>query len=561
MKVLELFKGRKRKTQEKSTQALDPQEIASFWEVPQREVQLLGFCRSLEEAGKRLLMSGSISEESYLKKLSELYKLPYTLLEEDDFEIAAVNFDPYVMRSKKFVPFRENNGCIHIAVADPKDLYVLEYVEKKTGKQAELFISTEERIESAINRLFGKKEEIALDEQVLESDNIETLIDLASEAPIIRMVNMIISRAVESGASDIHIEPFEKEVKVRYRIDGVLREVDTLPRSLLPAVTSRIKIMAKLDIANRRTPQDGRIKTKVGGREVDIRVATLPTIYGEQVVMRLLDKEKEDWNIDKIGLSPEDKQKFLDLISSSHGMILVTGPTGSGKTTTLYSALKVLNKPQVKIITIEDPVEYVLHGTVQIQVNPQAGLTFASGLRSIVRQDPDIIMVGEIRDKETADIAIHAALTGHLVLSTLHTNDAASAATRLIDMGVESFLVASAVIGIVAQRLVRVICPFCKEETEAPDVFKERFNLGDIIYRGRGCDKCRNTGYAGRTAIYELLIVDEEIRRAITSEADSETIKAIAVKKGMKTLLENGLEKVRQGITTLEEVMRVAYRV
>ena len=552
----------KRKKAEKETIApLDVQQICSFWKIPAEEVKPLGKCYSLEEAGKKLLMTGAISEESYLSGISKLYEMPYTLLEDGDISPISLEVDTYILRSKKFVPFRETDEEVHVATANPQDLYALEYLYRITKKKLVLFVSTEERVESAINKLFGKQKQETDSDLEIDDSNIETLIDLASEAPVIRLVNMIISRAVESNASDIHIEPFEKEVKVRYRIDGVLREVDTLPKKLLPAVTSRIKIMARLDIANRRTPQDGRTKIKVGGREVDIRVATLPTIYGEQVVMRLLDKEKSEWDVDKIGLSPEEKELFLNLISASHGMILVTGPTGSGKTTTLYSALKVLNKEEVKIITIEDPVEYIIPGIIQIQVNPQAGLTFASGLRSIVRQDPDIIMVGEIRDKETADIAIHAALTGHLVLSTLHTNDAPSAITRLIDMGIDSFLVASSVIGIVAQRLVRVICPNCREEVILPEDVKKRFNFSGPAFKGRGCDMCKYSGYTGRTAIYEILVVDDDIRKAVTSSADSESIKKIAVSKGMKTLMESGLEKVRRGITTLEEVMRVAYRV
>ncbi len=553
---------RKKKKTLNSESSLNVKDICAFWDIPLREAQLLGKCSSYEEAGKKLLMSGTISEENYLRKISTLYNIPFVLLNEDQLKSPPeLNIDPQIMRAKKFVIFGEENGALQLAVADPTDFYSVEYVFRKTNKKVKLFISTEERIESALNRLYGKEQTEQEYTSSNELDNVEALIDMASEAPIIRLVNMLISRAVENNASDIHIEPFENEVKVRYRIDGVLREVESLSKHILPAVVSRVKIMARLDIANRRVPQDGRIKTKVGGREIDIRVATLPTIYGEQVVMRLLDKEKEEWDVHKIGFSEKDKQKFLNLISVSHGIILVTGPTGSGKTTTLYSALKILNRPEVKIITIEDPVEYVIPGIVQIQVNPQAGLTFASGLRSIVRQDPDIIMVGEIRDKETADIAIHAALTGHLVLSTLHTNDAASAATRLIDMGVENFLVASSLIGIVAQRLVRTICPKCKDKIEIPTEVSKKFGLNGIVYKGKGCSFCKGSGYFGRTAIYEILIVDEEIRKAILSSADSETIKKIAKNQGMKTLIENGIEKVKEGITTLEEVMRVAHRV
>ena len=537
---------------------IPPEKIASFWEIPERNAKALGECISLEDAGRKLLVSGAISEEHFLKKLSELYHLPYTLLEEDEIEpVSSITIDPKFLRERNIVPFKETDGEIYVATSNPLKLYSIERLSTATDKELVLYLSTEERIISAINRLYGEEDHGTL---TVNDDDIETLIDLASEAPVVRLVNMIISRAVESKASDIHIEPFENEVRVRYRIDGVLKEADRLPKHLLPAVTSRIKIMARLDIANRRTPQDGRIKTKVSGREVDIRVATLPTIYGEQVVMRLLDKENEDWDIDKIGMDEKDKEIFLELISSSHGMILVTGPTGSGKTTTLYASLKILNKPQVKIITIEDPVEYVIPGVNQIQVNPQAGLTFASGLRSIVRQDPDIILVGEIRDKETADIAIHAALTGHLVLSTLHTNDAPSAITRLVDMGIENFLVASALIGVVAQRLVRKICPYCKEAINYPDTLLKRFKIEGPLYRGRGCQQCKGTGYLGRTAIYEILKIDDDIRRSILASEDSGSIKAIAVSKGMKTLVESGIEKARKGITTLEEVMRVAHR-
>ena len=533
---------------------LSAEEIARFWEVEPREAAVAEGSPSLEEAGRKLLTAGAISEESFLSRVGELFGVEYTLLENGEVEAKEL-FSPEFMRARKFIPFKEIDGEVWVAMANPGDLYLLERIRRKTGKRVRVFVSTEERIDSAISRAFGKPEE----ELDSSSEDIESLIDLASEAPVIRLVNMLISRAVESGASDIHIEPFEDGARVRYRIDGILHEVESLPKRMVPAVVSRVKIMARLDIANRRTPQDGRIKTRVGGRELDIRVATLPTIYGEQVVMRLLDQEREDWSVDKIGLSEEDKKTFLELISASHGMILVTGPTGSGKTTTLYSALKVLNKPGVKIITIEDPVEYVVDGVVQIQVNPQAGLTFASGLRSIVRQDPDIIMVGEIRDRETADIAIHAALTGHLVLSTLHTNDAAGAPVRLVDMGVEGFLVASAIIGVVAQRLVRVICPHCREKVKLPPELAERFNI-ETAFRGRGCERCKFSGYVGRTAIYEILVVDDQIRRAIVRGADSEEIKKLAVSKGMKTLLENGIEKVKKGITTLEEVMRVAYR-
>ena len=548
-----------RKGEEKVKESLSVEEICSFWEVSPKDVKFNGVS-SLEEAGAKLLMLGVIPEGLYLKKMEELSGLPSTQLAEKEVREAPVLEIPVSkMRARRFFPFRELEDELWVAVADPRDLYVAEFLRRHTGKRVRLFVSTEARIEEAIKRVYGQEEQPDAGTADIDEENIEALLDLASEAPVIKLVNNIISRAVEEHASDIHIEPMEDEVRVRYRVDGVLSTVDTIPKRLLPAVVSRVKIMARLDITERRLPQDGRIKTKVGGRDVDIRVATLPTIYGEQVVMRILDQSSVDWSIDKLGLEEDVKRKFLRIISSSHGMILVTGPTGSGKTTTLYSVLKILNREQVKIITIEDPVEYVIPGVMQIQVNPQIGLTFASGLRSIVRQDPDIVMVGEIRDAETADIAIHAALTGHLVLSTLHTNDAASAATRLIDMGMESFLVASSVIGVMAQRLVRVICPYCKREVDVPEEVREQFGLDGPVYRGEGCEHCKGTGFVGRTGIYELLVVDDEIRSLITKKVDSETIKRAAVAKGMRTLLEDGLLKVRKGITTLEEVLRVSY--
>ncbi len=552
----------KRKGKQEEASFLSPESIAEFWGVNPKDIKFNGV-KSMEEAGAKLLMMGLISESHYLSKLEEMFGVPSTLLSEKELKEAPVlDLSVGKMRSRRFFPFKDTGDELWVAVADPKDLYIAEVLRKKTGKRIRYFVASEARIEDAINRVYGRDDGGAHQGvPEVSEDDIETLLDLASEAPVVKLVNSIISRAVEEHASDIHIEPLEDEVRVRFRVDGVLNEVDRLQRGLLPAIVSRIKIMARLDIAERRLPQDGRIKTKVAGRDIDIRVATLPTIYGEQVVMRILDQSGVDWSIEKLGLEDDVREQFVQAISSSHGIVLVTGPTGSGKTTTLYSALKILNRGEVKIITVEDPVEYVIPGVIQIQVNPQIGLTFASGLRSIVRQDPDIIMVGEIRDPETADIAIHAALTGHLVLSTLHTNDAASAVTRLIDMGVESFLVASSVIAIMAQRLVRVVCPYCKREVELPEPLKRRFGIEGPVFRGSGCEACKNTGFLGRTGIYELLIVDDEIRKLITQSADSETIKKAAMAKGMRTLLEDGILKVKKGITTIEEVLRVAYTV
>jgi general secretion pathway protein E len=399
-----------------------------------------------------------------------------------------------------------------------------------------------------------------------EIEDVEQLKDLASEAPVIRLVNLLMSKAVESRASDIHIEPFEKDLKIRYRIDGILHDVESPPKKLKAAVISRVKIMAKLNIAERRLPQDGRIKLKVLGKDIDLRVSTLPTMYGESVVMRILDKSNTAlYDIRRLGFPEDSLRDFTALIRRPHGIVLVTGPTGSGKTTTLYSALDTINLPDKKIITIEDPVEYQMDGVNQIQVHTQIGLTFAAGLRHIVRQDPDVIMVGEIRDLETAAIAIRAALTGHLVFSTLHTNDAPSAIARLVDMGAEDYLIASSLLGVLAQRLVRVICPHCKVEVfpvpEMLDEFGYRRGNGrgepDRFFEGRGCERCSNTGYIGRLGIYELMLMNDDLRKLTVGKADSNQLRKKAVESGMRPLRDDGWLKVRQGSTSIAEVLRV----
>ena len=377
------------------------------------------------------------------------------------------------------------------------------------------------------------------------------------------MVNLIISRAVESRASDIHIEPFENDLRLRYRIDGVLHNVDAPPNQMRAAIISRIKLMAKLNIAERRLPQDGRIKLKVLGREIDLRISTLPTMYGESVVMRILDKSNTAlMDLRLIGFPDDLYGKICEMTSKPHGIFLVTGPTGSGKSTTLYSALKRINLPDRKIITIEDPVEYQMDGINQIHVNPQIGLTFATGLRHIVRQDPDVIMIGEIRDRETADIAIRSALTGHLVFSTLHTNDAPSAVTRLIDMGVENYLLTSSLIGVLAQRLVRVNCKHCKRPETVPAAVLEDNSSGTVtIQRGAGCDQCAHTGFESRIGIFELLDINDEMRTLIVSNPDANVLRSAALKAGMRTLKDDGKKKVLAGITTPDEVMRVTQEV
>jgi general secretion pathway protein E len=393
----------------------------------------------------------------------------------------------------------------------------------------------------------------------------QDILDQDSDAPIIQLVNLMLSQAVQDRASDIHIEPFERSLKVRYRIDGVLHEVLTPHKRLQSAITSRLKIMADLNIAEKRLPQDGRIAIRVRNKDVDIRVSVLPTAFGERLVLRLLDKSDAILGLDDIGFAPNVFDLYTRLITRSHGIILVTGPTGSGKSTTLYATLQRINSPEVNIITVEDPIEYQLEGIGQTQVNAKIDLTFANGLRSILRQDPDIIMIGEIRDRETAEIAMQSSLTGHLVFSTLHTNDAASAVTRLLDMGIEPFLISSSVLAMMAQRLVRVLCPACREPAK-PDAgtlrelgltMEDCLAVGGHLYHGRGCDQCRGTGYRGRMGIYELLPLDDTIRPLVMQYANASTIRSMAIERGMGTLLQDGAQKVLQGLTTAEELLRV----
>ncbi|RJQ13289.1 MAG: type II secretion system protein GspE [Nitrospiraceae bacterium] len=476
------------------------------------------------------------------------------------------------IRENMIVPIDFRNNILKVVMANPGDKATIDAVRVAAAADVEVYSTGPDILEEYISKFYGQEpqninkiiEDIGGEGfEFLKDDeeDVGHLKDLASEAPIIKLVNMLISRSVESRASDIHIEPFEDELKIRYRIDGVLYEVESIPKKLQAAIISRIKIMAKLNIAERRLPQDGRIKLKVAEREIDMRVSTIPVLYGESVVMRILSKEGIVVDLDLLGFSSQMLSAFNQLIKKPNGIILVTGPTGSGKTTTLYGALDKINSPDRKIITVEDPIEYQLNGINQIQMKPQIGLNFATTLRHVVRQDPDIIMIGEIRDLETAEIAIQSALTGHLVFSTLHTNDAPSAITRLIDMGLENFLLSSTIRGILAQRLVRVICPVCKEiDTSTAD--REELGVLGIgsdapLYKGRGCEKCTHTGYYGRSGIFELLVVTDEIRRLVLKDADSGQIREAARKDGMKTLMEDGAEKIRSGVTTLSEILKV----
>ncbi len=476
------------------------------------------------------------------------------------------------IRENRIIPLELKNSVLKVMMADPGGRDVIDALRVAVAADVQVYAGDGKAIDDYISRYYGQDsgdinkiieniDEAAFELASEEGEDVGHLKDLASEAPIIKLVNILIARALESRASDIHIEPFDDELAVRYRIDGVLHNVETAPKKLQAAIVSRIKIMAKLNIAERRLPQDGRIRIKVSDKEIDLRVSTIPVLYGESIVMRILDKEDIVIDLDRLGFSSETLSRFHQLIGKPHGIVLVTGPTGSGKTTTLYGALDKINSPDRKIITVEDPVEYQLKGINQIQVKPRIGLNFADALRHIVRQDPDVIMIGEIRDLETAEIAVQSALTGHLVFSTLHTNDAPSAITRLMDIGVESFLLSSTIRGILAQRLVRVLCPHCQVEDTSLAGGEEtgpfEFGADVVLYRGKGCEQCAHTGYYGRSGIFELLTVDDDLRRLILRNADANELRESAKAHGMKTLFQDGSDKIRQGITTVSEVYRV----
>jgi general secretion pathway protein E len=527
--------------------------------------------------GTALVQQGLISEEDLLEALSEQSGLPYwRKLEEVGIDQIPVSKVPITFyRQNKVFPIAVIDGGVKVAVTDPLNLQPLDDLSVFLGAPVEAVLSSERELMAAINRVYdregGSTEQVMQDLEgedlgaiANEIEETDDLLDLASEAPVIRLVNSILTQAVRARASDVHIEPFERELKVRYRIDGLLYNIIYPPRRLQAAISSRVKVMANLNIAERRLPQDGRIRIRVGEKDVDIRVSVVPTSYGERIVLRLLDKTSVLLGLEEIGMSEGAYARYSRLIKRSNGIILVTGPTGSGKTTTLYGTLNKINAPELNIITIEDPVEYQVAGIGQIQVNSRIDLTFANGLRSILRQDPDIIMVGEIRDRETAEIAIQASLTGHLVFSTLHTNDAPGAVTRLLDMGVEAFLVSSSVLAIIAQRLVRVICKDCREAYRPDPAMVKEIGLDDadtpfdgFFYRGKGCASCLQTGYRGRSGIYELLVIDDAIRGLVMSGADSSIIRRHAIEQGMVTLLRDGALKIVKGVTTVEEILRV----
>ncbi len=512
-----------------------------------------------DKLGKILVDLGFIASRDLLSALSEQLGMPLVTVDQPPPAAPEIEgIPPRFMRQCRFIPFHFEDSTLSLAMADPLDFETISAVRGFCGLKISPALAAEQEILDAIDKYYGETEKETAETEVdgeRAGEDLEHLRDMASEAPVIRLVNAMIAQAVEKRASDIHIEPFEKEFRIRYRVDGVLFNQEPPPREMKAAIVSRLKLMAKLNIAERRLPQDGRIKVKTLGREVDLRVSTLPTLYGESVVMRLLDRSAGDfYDLQRLGFDDRFLARLEYYTSLPHGIFLVTGPTGSGKSTTLYSALKRINIPDKKIITIEDPVEYQMDGINQIHVNPQIGLTFAAGLRHIVRQDPDVIMVGEIRDRETADIAIRSALTGHLVFSTLHTNDAPSAVTRLTDMGVENYLITSSLVSVLAQRLVRLICPHCKEHNGMRTTPE-----GEPVetYHGVGCESCAGTGYTSRVGIFELMELNDEIRSLIMSNADASRITDAARRNGMKSLREDGWMKVRTGITTAEEVMRV----
>jgi type IV pilus assembly protein PilB len=537
---------------------------------------------SQEALGDTLVNMGVITERDKLRCMAEQWGCRFVDVESYELNPDVVKLlSQEIARRYKAIPIDRSNGRIVLAMKEPNDIYAIDHIRVILGSDVEPVMALEEEILTAINRFHNTDSNVsevisnALKDVDLDSIevatggkeedvSVEALRELVEEAPIVRLANLIISRGVQDGASDIHVEPSRTGLRVRYRVDGILQDAQTLPKKVQASLISRIKIMAEMDIAEKRAPQDGRISLIIEGKQYDFRVSTLPAVFGEKVVLRVLDKSALNIGLSKLGLLPKTLETFEQIITRTYGIILVTGPTGSGKSTTLYSVLNKLNSGEKNILTIEDPVEYELAGITQVGVNPKAGLTFARGLRTMLRQDPNIIMVGEIRDQETAIIAIEAALTGHLVLSTLHTNDAPGAIARLLDMGIEPFLISSSVVGVLAQRLLRLICSKCKSAYAPPADAMRRLGMhvdgGKVkFYRGQGCDYCKNSGYKGRVGVYEMMVMNDPIRELALARASSHRIKEVAVQTGMKTLKDDATEKVLLGMTTLEESLRVIY--
>ena len=529
-----------------------------------------------QRVGEILVRQGAIGEMDMLQALSEQFGMNIVPVLPEDIETEFTKTLKIGFLKKNLLIPVVHEGDTYVAMYDPHEFQAYDDICQLLDLQGcPAVLSPQSEILKMINSAYDMSQDSA--EEVMQDideddpdvlfskiEEVGDLLDDTSNSPVIRLVNLMLSQAVRNNVSDIHIEPYQDRLKIRQRLDGILYDMFTPPKHVQAALTSRIKLMAKMNIAEKRLPQDGRIEIKVGNKDIDIRVSTLPTSFGERVVLRLLDKSTVRMSLSDLGMSDSQMGVFSRMIKAPNGIILVTGPTGSGKTTTLYAALTEINNVDINIITVEDPVEYRIPGIGQVQVNPKIELTFASGLRSIVRQDPDVILIGEIRDLETAEIAIQSALTGHLVFSTVHTNDAASTITRLRDMGLESFLIASSVNAILAQRLVRIICPSCRESYTPDPAELERIGLSadalgdDRIYRGRGCEECHFTGYRGRTGIHEFLVVDEDIKSMILKTADAYELKRHARSMGMKSLVEDGAAKVLEGVTTIEEVYRVA---
>ena len=520
--------------------------------------------------GETLINLGYITERQVLLTLEKQLDIPYIYLTQEDIKDSAIKLVPLFLAERyNIVPIRLEGNSIVIAMNDPTNFYAIDDVRMVSGLDVVPVLATARDISEAIGKHYGVKGRVEKAVSKLQDEHVTAtvrdLADTTDNAPIVSIVNSLLDQAVQDKASDIHIEPEEKVLRVRFRVDGVLREVISFPKNIQAAILSRIKIMAEMDIAEKRLPQDGRIKLTKQKSEIDIRVSSMPTILGEKIVMRILDKSAMDIKLNELGFTERNMVLYKDMFDSAYGLVLVTGPTGSGKSTTLYSTLLSINDIEKNIITIEDPVEYRIPGVNQIAINNKAGLTFASALRTILRQDPDIIMVGEVRDKETAEITINAALTGHLVFSTLHTNDAAGAITRLIDMGVEPFLIVSSLRGVIAQRLVRKICPDCKKEYIPAADSKERLYLGKgpneplMLWKGEGCAHCTYTGYKGRMAIHEVMPIFPEMRSLIIGNATGNEIFAMARQKGAKNMREDGIIKVMEGKTTIDELIRVSY--
>jgi type IV pilus assembly protein PilB len=539
----------------------------------QLDAALAEQARSGKPLGRLLIESGTISEAELVRTLARQVGLEFVDLNDRavDGSVAALVSESLARRYQA-IPIGWEDGRLVVAMADPSNVFAVDDIRAIAGAEVRTVVATASQINETIERFYRIDSDVDAVVQAATEDADDDAVDLANvselveDAPIVKFVNLLVTQAVGDRASDIHVEPAEHDLRIRFRIDGVLHEVMRSPRSIQAGVISRLKVMADINIAERRIPQDGRISMKVGGRGIDLRVATLPTVYGEKVVMRILDKGQAVLRLDELGFLPETEHRFQTSCNQPYGTILATGPTGSGKSTTLYAALNTLNKPDRNIITVEDPVEYRMPGINQVQINPKAGLTFASALRSILRSDPDIVLVGEIRDRETAVIAVEAALTGHLVLSTLHTNDAASTPLRLVEMGVEPFLVTSALDCVVAQRLARRLCDKCKESYQPTEseLLEVGWPMQDVdnsewpmLYRAIGCTTCGRTGYKGRFALHEVMLVTEEIERLIIERRSTEDLQKTAEMQGMLTLKSDGLRKVAMGYTSLEEIFRV----